>query len=61
MHRDPGTDNRAIEITSEPISDDNWQAMPDGVIHSVDEDHYLLDEPLAKYAARVLGGSVLSG
>ena len=61
VHHDAGTDYRAIEIASEPISDDNWQEMPDGVVYSVDEDHYLLDESLAKYAASVLGGSVLSG
>jgi predicted glutamine amidotransferase len=61
VHDDAGIDYRAIEIASEPISDDNWQELPDGVVYSVDEDHYLLVESLAKYAANVLDGSVLRG
>jgi len=54
VHHEVGTDYRAVEIASEPISDDAWQALPDGVVYSVDEDHYLLVESLAKYAGAVL-------
>ena len=49
VHHDVGTAYRAIEIASEPITDDNWEALPDGVVYSVDEDHYLLVEPLDTY------------
>lgn len=61
VHHDAGTDYRAVEIASEPISEDNWQELPDGVVYSVDEDHYLLVESLAKYGASVLDDSVLRG
>lgn len=57
VHHDVGTEYRAVEIASEPLSDDNWQTLPDGVVYSVDEDYYLLVEPLVKYAAVVLGVS----
>src|SRR5690606_10087051 len=51
VHHDAGTDYHAIEIASEPISDDNWHELPDGVVYSVDEDYYLLIESLAKYGS----------
>lgn len=54
VHHDVGTDYRAVEIASEPISDDNWEQFPDGVVYSVDEDYYLLVESLAKYAGGAL-------
>lgn len=49
VHHDFETDYRAVEIASEPISDDPWEQFPDGVVYSVDEDYYLLVESLAKY------------
>lgn len=61
VHHDAGTDYRAIEIASEPITDDNWQELPDGVVYSVDEDHYLLVESLTEYGASVLDEGVLRG
>lgn len=54
VHHDVGTDYRAVEIASEPISDDNWEQFPDGVVYSVDEGYYLLVESLAKYAGGAL-------
>ncbi|MDJ0630127.1 MAG: class II glutamine amidotransferase [Rhodobacter sp.] len=54
VHHEVGTDYRAVEIASEPISGDPWEEFPDGVVYSVDEDHYLLVESLAKYASAVL-------
>ncbi len=54
VHHDVGTDYRAVEIASEPLSDDTWEPLPDGVVYSVDEDYYLLVESLAKYGAAAL-------
>jgi glutamine amidotransferase len=54
VHHEVGTDYRAIEIASEPISDDSWEPFPDGVVYSIDEDYYLLTESLAKYARSTL-------
>lgn len=51
VHHDAGTSYRAVEIASEPISDDDWQALPDGVIYSVDEHYHLRVEPLADHGA----------
>jgi len=45
---------RAVEIAPEPISDDNWEPNPDGIVFSVDEDYYLLVESLDKYSGTVL-------
>ena len=53
-HHKVGTQYRAVEIASEPISDDPWEAFPDGVVYSVDEDYYLLIESLIKYAGSSL-------
>lgn len=50
VRHEAGADYRAIEIASEPITDDYWQAFDDGVVYSVDEDHYLLVEPLDRYS-----------
>ncbi|MBU2483735.1 MAG: class II glutamine amidotransferase [Alphaproteobacteria bacterium] len=54
VHHDVGTDYRVVEIASEPITDDYWEEFDDAVIYSVDEDYYLLVEPLAKYEKVVL-------
>lgn len=56
-----GRNYRAIEVASEPISGDNWQELPDGVVYSVDEDHYLLIESLARYGTNVSDEGVLRG
>ncbi|MHA6262357.1 class II glutamine amidotransferase [Arenibacterium sp. CAU 1754] len=52
VHHEHDQEYRAVEIASEPITDENWQELPDGVVFSVDEDYYLLTEPLAKYQSR---------
>lgn len=41
-----GADYRAVEIASEPLSDDNWQEIPDSHVYTVDEDFYLLTAPV---------------
>ena len=51
VHHEAQKSYRAIEIASEPISDDNWKAFRDEVVYSVDEDYYLLVESLDQYAA----------
>ncbi len=54
VHHEIGTDYRAVEIASEPLSDDAWEPLADSVVFSVDEDHYLLIESLAKYTGTTL-------
>ena len=44
VHHDFGSNYRAVEIASEPLTDENWHEMPDGVVYSVDEDFHLLTE-----------------
>lgn len=53
VHHESGTDYRAVEIASEPISADAWEPFVEDVVYSVDEDYYLLIESLAKYARAV--------
>lgn len=50
VHHELDKAYRAVEIASEPLTDENWRTLPDGVVYSVDEDFYLLDEPLIKCA-----------
>ncbi len=45
-HHHKGADYRAVEVASEPITDDPWETFDDGVVFSVDEDYYLLVESL---------------
>ena len=46
VHHEHDRDYRAVEIASEPLTDEYWEALPDGVVYSVDEDFYLLVEAL---------------
>lgn len=50
VHHQHDTPYRVVEIASEPLTDENWQALPDGVVFSVDEDYYLLTEPLIGFS-----------
>ncbi|WP_339764733.1 class II glutamine amidotransferase [uncultured Hoeflea sp.] len=54
VHHEAGANYRAVEIASEPITDDYWEELPDDVVYSVDEDCYLLIEPIAKYEKVIL-------
>ena len=57
VHHASGAEYRAIEIASEPISDENWQQVPDGTVYAVDSNYYLLTERLAAAAGRRLAAS----
>ena len=48
VHHDHDTEYKAVEIASEPLTDENWQPLPDGTVYSIDENFYLLSEPLSK-------------
>ncbi|WP_343080565.1 class II glutamine amidotransferase [Ostreiculturibacter nitratireducens] len=54
VHHEPKTDYRAVEIASEPITDDNWREVPDGTVYSVDEFFYLDAESIAGCVDEVL-------
>ena len=45
-HHRKGTEYRAVEVASEPITDDAWETFEDGVVFSVEADYRLLTEPL---------------
>ena len=46
VRHDAGTDYRAIEIASEPISGENWKPFANGVVYAVDEDYHFSIEPI---------------
>jgi len=46
VHHAAGMTYRAVEVASEPITDDAWQEVPDGSVFSVEEDYALVCEPL---------------
>ena len=46
VHLAPGQDYRAIEIASEPITDENWQQVPEGTVYAIDSNIYLITEQL---------------
>ncbi len=46
VHHDPKQDYRAVEIASEPITDENWLQVPNGTVYSVDPDMRLRIEAL---------------
>lgn len=37
---------RAVEIASEPITDENWHEMAEGTIYEVDDNFYMLTRPM---------------
>lgn len=61
VHHHVGADYRAIEIASEPISDDDWREFPEACVYSVDADYYLLIESLAQYGVVVRDNGIASG
>ena len=46
VHHDPKQDYRAVELASEPITDEDWRAVPDGTVFAVDPDLRLRIEAL---------------
>ena len=46
VHHEFGSDYRAVEIASEPLTDENWHEFADGIVFSVDEDFYLLTQSI---------------
>ncbi len=50
VHHEIGEAYRSVEIASEPITDENWQEMPDNTIYEIDENFYLLTKPLLSRA-----------
>lgn len=46
VHHEVEADYKAVEVASEPLSDENWRELPDGVVFSVDEDYYLLTQSI---------------
>ena len=51
VHHDREESYRAVEVASEPLTDEPWQPVPEDVVFSIDENFYLLTEPLAQYGA----------
>jgi len=46
VHHDPKQDYRAVEVASEPITDENWLGVPNGTVFSIDPDIRMHIEPL---------------
>lgn len=47
VHHDVGESYRSVEIASEPITDENWHEIPESTVYEVDEDFYLLTQPIS--------------
>ena len=47
VHHDPKRDYRAVEVASEPITDEAWLGVPNGSVFSVDLDIFMHIEPMA--------------
>jgi predicted glutamine amidotransferase len=50
VHHDFGSEYRAIEVASEPITDENWQPFSDGVIYSIDDGYHFEIEAIPQSA-----------
>ncbi len=50
VHHDPKQDYRAVEVASEPITHEDWRAVPDGTVFAVDPDLRLRIEALGASA-----------
>ena len=46
VHHEFGTDYRAVEFASEPLTDENWQEMTDGEAFSVDRNYQLTTQAI---------------
>lgn len=46
VHHHAGEHYKAVEVASEPITDENWQEFPDRTVYEIDEDYYLLTRKL---------------
>jgi len=46
VHHEAGAHYRAVEIASEPITDENWHEMPEKTAYEVDENFHLLTKPI---------------
>ena len=57
VHHDPHRDYRAVEIASEPVTQESWLRVPNGVVFNVDPDMYLHFAPLEIAAAAVTASS----
>jgi glutamine amidotransferase len=51
VHHDPKQAYRAVEIASEPITHEDWRAVPDGTVFAVDPDFRLRIEAFGPTAA----------
>jgi predicted glutamine amidotransferase len=46
VHHDVGTEYQAVEVASEPLTDENWHEVPDREVFSVDGDYRLLTQAI---------------
>ena len=47
VHHEAGTAYRSVEVASEPLThEENWKAVPDATVYSVDPDYQLRFQPL---------------
>jgi glutamine amidotransferase len=54
VHHDPKQDYRAVEIASEPITDEKWLGVPNGTIFSIDPDMRMHFESMAPKLLEVM-------
>ena len=57
MHHDPKQPYRAVEVASEPITDEDWRQVPNGTVFVVDPDTQLRIEPMGERGIKAAGMS----
>ena len=55
VHHDPKQPYRAVEIASEPITDEPWREVPNGTVFGVDPDYSLHIAPLGPLGLKAAG------
>lgn len=57
VHHDPKQPYRAVEVASEPITDEDWRQVPNGTVFVVDPDTQLRIEPMGERGIKAAGMS----
>jgi hypothetical protein len=55
VHHEPKGPYRAVEIASEPITDELWRKVPNGTVFAVDPDFQLRIEPMGPLGLTAAG------
>jgi glutamine amidotransferase len=60
VHHSPQQHYRAVEVASEPITNESWRQVPDGTVFAVDADLRLRIEPMGERGLAAAGAATLT-